>query len=515
MNRLFSHALTSTTLAAVLAIGVAGQTADLNAQDRHSKATLERQPATMMLGPGFIDFDVHIDAERAILRIAGPERYGLTLRTDMASTVTADLLFDARPPNDLEEHPDAKPVWDELPDGRYSYELNLYTAAGERHVTRGQFQVSGGQPQKIAAPRNEGQSSTSEPGWLGRIAGAALDFLVPSAHAGLFEDDFLDVLDAQADNNTNVTLRNVDNPNIAMCNSDGALQLATGTACSGDVAFHLSSTGKIGINNTAPLEIFHIVDPNNNSANVRIENTANAYTLSTGENTGFRIRQVVPSTATPFRIEPNAPTDSIRVTADGNVGLGTGAPVRTLDVVSNQVVPLRIRNSGNANLRFALVNGQAGSTWTFDNLGDEFRITQVGGSAPGSAFRVLENGDGRFAGDVYAKGVQLTSARTKKTDFKALNHDHMLDKVAQLEVAEWRYKTDPETNRHIGPFAEDFQSLFGIGDGKHISAVDFAGVSLSAIKALKNELAIKDDRIKDLSTRLSALENQISDTSPK
>jgi len=204
----------------------------------------------------------------------------------------------------------------------------------------------------------------------------------------------------------------------------------------------------------------------------------------------------------------NASANSLVLT-DTGIGVNTDTPATAVDVVSTEVVPLRLRNSGQANLRFSLINGQAGTTWTFDNNGNQFRISQVGGSSTGAAFRLLENGDGLFAGDVFANGVQLTSARSKKTDFKAVDHDEVLDKVAQLEVAEWRYKTDAETDRHIGPFAEDFQTIFGLGDGKTISAVDFAGVSLSAIKALKDELRTKDSRIEELSARLSAIEERM------
>lgn len=274
-----------------------------------------------------------------------------------------------------------------------------------------------------------------------------------------------------------------------------------------DGALHVAANGFVGIGTGAPERELHVL-----GSHVRIEQTSSTWDLNPGSSGLWFNRPTPGALFGVLKLQNDAPADSIVASAAG-VGIGTANPETRVDVVSDQVVPFRLRNTGQANLRFSLVNGQAGTTWTFDNNGNQFRISKVGGSSSGAAFRLLENGDGLFAGDVFANGVQLTSARSKKTDFKAIDHDQVLDKVARLEVAEWRYKTDAETDRHIGPFAEDFQSLFGIGDGKHISAVDFAGVSLSAIKALKNELSNKNARIEELSARLSALEERMGPSS--
>ena len=54
----------------------------------------------------------------------------------------------------------------------------------------------------------------------------------------------------------------------------------------------------------------------------------------------------------------------------------------------------------------------------------------------------------------------------------------------------WRYNADTgwETGDHIGPYAEDFRELFGIGDGSTINIIDALGVALSAIKGLAEKV---------------------------
>ncbi|HEY3913050.1 MAG TPA: tail fiber domain-containing protein [Verrucomicrobiae bacterium] len=103
-----------------------------------------------------------------------------------------------------------------------------------------------------------------------------------------------------------------------------------------------------------------------------------------------------------------------------------------------------------------------------------------------------------------------SSDRNAKQDFAPVSPSEILDKVAQLPVSEWSYKTDAST-RHIGPMGQDFYSSFNIGtDEKHIAPIDEGGVALAAIKGLnqklENEAKEKDARIETLEKKLNELE---------
>jgi hypothetical protein len=74
-----------------------------------------------------------------------------------------------------------------------------------------------------------------------------------------------------------------------------------------------------------------------------------------------------------------------------------------------------------------------------------------------------------------------TSSRIKKEDFSDVNGLELLQKIQQMPVQKWKYKGTNEY--HIGPVAEDFYKLFGLGtDDKGISTVDPAGIALAAIQ---------------------------------
>lgn len=72
-----------------------------------------------------------------------------------------------------------------------------------------------------------------------------------------------------------------------------------------------------------------------------------------------------------------------------------------------------------------------------------------------------------------------------KHDFRALDGDEVLAKIAAMPVTEWSYK-QPATTRHIGPTAQDFHAAFGLGeDPLRIGSMDADGVALAAVKALE------------------------------
>lgn len=95
------------------------------------------------------------------------------------------------------------------------------------------------------------------------------------------------------------------------------------------------------------------------------------------------------------------------------------------------------------------------------------------------------NGANLSAGGSWNNG----SSREFKENISDLDYDTVLSKINQLTINEWNYKNEEDTVKHIGPLAEEFYSLFGVGnDNKHISTIDPAGIALAGIKALSKQL---------------------------
>ena len=77
------------------------------------------------------------------------------------------------------------------------------------------------------------------------------------------------------------------------------------------------------------------------------------------------------------------------------------------------------------------------------------------------------------------EGVGLSSPRN-------IDHEETLTKVEKLPVERWRYKEGLGLGDrdHVGAYAQDVKSIFGIGDGETIDVVDAIGIGLSATKGL-------------------------------
>jgi hypothetical protein len=81
------------------------------------------------------------------------------------------------------------------------------------------------------------------------------------------------------------------------------------------------------------------------------------------------------------------------------------------------------------------------------------------------------------------------SDRNAKEDFAPIASGEVLAKVAALPITQWKYKVEPDGIKHIGPVAQDFHAAFGLGDSdKAIGAVDESGVALAAIQGLNQKL---------------------------
>lgn len=135
-------------------------------------------------------------------------------------------------------------------------------------------------------------------------------------------------------------------------------------------------------------------------------------------------------------------------------------------------------------------------------------LSAVGGNSSGTVF--TSNGDLLVDNDLYTGGsVNPPSDRNLKENFSPIDGASVLEKLDQIEILEWNYKSQDATVRHLGPVAQDFRAAFGLGaDERHISTVDADGVAFAAIQGLNAKLKEKDERISELEKSLKSLEEQ-------
>ena len=111
---------------------------------------------------------------------------------------------------------------------------------------------------------------------------------------------------------------------------------------------------------------------------------------------------------------------------------------------------------------------------------------------------------------ICASDCNLDSDRALKHDFRPVDRERILEKLATLEISEWSYRRDGHAVRHVGPMAQDFRGAFGLGaDAERIHTVDASGVSMSAIQALYEKVRKLESENESLRTTQKDLENRL------
>jgi len=188
-------------------------------------------------------------------------------------------------------------------------------------------------------------------------------------------------------------------------------------------ALKVSSTGKVGFRTATPVLDLHM--NTGDTPAVRFEqNSSGGFTAQTwdiGANeANFFVRDVTGGSRLPFRIRPGAPTSSIDISASGNVGIGTAAPIHKVDVAGNMTIGPGFNSSVTVPLNGLVVEGNVG----------------IGTSAPDLKLSVSGDADKSVGGGSW----QVFSDERLKNIKGRFNSG--LKAVMQLQPIRYQYKPD-------------------------------------------------------------------------
>lgn len=124
-------------------------------------------------------------------------------------------------------------------------------------------------------------------------------------------------------------------------------------------------------------------------------------------------------------------------------------------------------------------------------LGDA--VLALANSGGGDYILNVENNARLTAGGAWTNG----SSVKLKTKFRSVSCQEIIEKLSRLRVREYEYKVTPG-RKCLGPTAEDFNDIFGLGDDKTISPADLASVALLAVRCLLNKTETLERKVKEL-----------------
>jgi hypothetical protein len=220
------------------------------------------------------------------------------------------------------------------------------------------------------------------------------------------------------------------------------------------------------------------------------------------------------STPTGIYIPPYVDYTTLAITPRG-VGIGTDDPKVKFEIHGEDFAAMR------------LYTATGGNNWVMAaNPDGHATINQIGSG--GQEVTVRERLDAQgwtvgVQGSVQGTQFIATSSRELKTDFNTLDGKEVLNRLSEIPVMSWRYKSEDESAQHFGPVAEDFRAAFQLGDGKTISSIDADGVAMAAIQGLHElvqeqgssleqqqaDLAQRDREIAELRATVTRLEETL------
>ncbi|HVS00428.1 MAG TPA: tail fiber domain-containing protein [Thermoanaerobaculia bacterium] len=316
--------------------------------------------------------------------------------------------------------------------------------------------------------------------------------------------------------------------------STGAKTPFTVRAGAATNSIFVDSTGRVGFRTSTPVLDLHV--NTSNTPAIRLEqNNSGGFTAQTwdiGANeANFFVRDVTGGSKLSFRVRPGAPTSSIDIASDGDVGIGTGSPQAKLHVFSTEAndVFLGVGPSpatGPA-LNFGYGGASNGPGAAFFNsrpaasavapnpslrfltanvermIIDDQGFIGLGGVANPSSPIQHSNGATLSAGGAWLNG----SSRAIKQDIAELAADEALQTVMGLAPVKYAYKVDPQ-EKHVGFIAEDVPDLVATPERKNLSALDIVAVLTKVVQEQQRTIEEQRRDMEMLKAQVAALQQQ-------
>ncbi|MFP5285812.1 MAG: tail fiber domain-containing protein, partial [Thermoanaerobaculia bacterium] len=282
----------------------------------------------------------------------------------------------------------------------------------------------------------------------------------------------------------------------------GAKVPFTITAGASTNSIFVDSTGRVGFRTSTPVLNLHVAT--SNTPAIRLEqNNSGGFTAQTwdiGANeANFFVRDVTSGSRLPFRIRPGAPTSSVDISADGDVGVGTASPAVKLHVSTSTdgASAVRLQSSSatgfpgfdlynDAGLNAGYIGGDNGNDILrinslqnnpivlLTNSVEHLRVEADGDvgincNAPGSDLVIASGGGCSVPSSSLNAGsgsFTVASSRTFKENLSPVKVPDILEKIASINVFNYDFIKGPKDR--IGLIAEDFHQIFGRGSEKYI-----------------------------------------------
>ena len=287
----------------------------------------------------------------------------------------------------------------------------------------------------------------------------------------------------------------------------------------------VDSSGKVGFRTAVPVKDLHM--STSDTPAIRLEQTSGGgYTPQTwdigGNEANFFVREIAGSSERlPFRIRPSAPTSSLDISADGDVGVGIATPNARLDLkqaTDDFVGGLHLRRAS-TNDTWALVTGADNNLY----MGYATNASGANAAADFTVFPLVVTANNRVGVRTTAPDQALSvngdASKTGGGSWQIFSDERLKDikskftpglsAVMRLQPLRYSYKSDnalglTDTKEHIGFRAQELQKV--IPDAVSASESGYLLVNNDPILwTMLNAIKEQQKQIEDLKVELQRL----------
>lgn len=293
----------------------------------------------------------------------------------------------------------------------------------------------------------------------------------------------------------------------------------------------VDSNGKLGLRTATPGLDMHVASGDTPAWRME-QNASGGFTPQTwdvaGNEANFFVRDLTGGSRLPFRIRPGAPTSSIDIAANGNVGVGTASPEVKLHVFSTSTSDVFAgfgeNPSGSDGAKSAFNIGYSG--FSFGRGSGFFNVRPDSAAvAPNPSLRFLISNTSRMIIDnegfigigttsnpdspihftngatqarLTVAGVwQDASSREAKENIGELDANAAFDALDQLQPVIYNYKVLPDDQK-VGFIAEDVPEIVATPQRDGLSALDIVAVVTKVVQEQQKTIEQLTRRINEL-----------------
>jgi hypothetical protein len=290
-------------------------------------------------------------------------------------------------------------------------------------------------------------------------------------------------------------------------------------------SIYIDSTGRVGFRTSTPVLDIHIAT--SNTPAIRLEqNNSGGFTAQTwdiaGNEANFFVRDVTGGSTLPLRIRPGAPTSSIDISADGDVGIGDSSPDFKLDVNNGKIgigghsigerasdiTDLEVQSlrntiygidsdSNSTNASFSISRNSDPNSVIF--VAREDFLTGINRQTPTFPLHVgtdATNGNGAHVTPV---GIWTDgSSRVNKDNIRELDREDAFSALVGLQPVRYTGKNATDGEEYLGFIAEDVPELVAMNSRTGLSPMDIVAVLTKVVQEQQTAIGALAARLAEL-----------------